>query len=88
MGFHVGQKVERIGGVSTHPGAPPFKTPLTVCWVGVVHWRGQTYEGIDLSEFPSATAGYCALYFRPVVERKTDISVFTKILERESVDAY
>jgi hypothetical protein len=88
MGFHVGQKVERIGGVAEHPNPPPFHTPLTVSWVGVVYWRGRAYEGIDLQEFPSSTAGYCAAYFRPVVERKTDISVFTKILERESVDAY
>ena len=31
--------------------------------------------------------GYDPRYFRPVVERKTDISIFREILNREKVDA-
>ena len=32
-------------------------------------------------------AGFCSAYFRPVVERKTDISIFQKLLTPTRVDA-
>ena len=88
MAFYVGQKVECIDNSNSVPGlpCPPLKTPLTVSYV-YLHWSGE--EAIDLVEVPNPAGrgfdrGYNAFYFRPIVERKTDISVFTKMLDREN----
>ena len=92
--FVVGQKVVRIGGANV-PGVsnPPFNTPLTVSWVGI--YEGTEEEIIDLVECPSPAnlpnwdRGYYSVYFRPVVDKKTDIAIFTKMLNpnNQRVDA-
>ena len=83
--FFVGQKVERIGG-EEHPNsdgdALPFRTTFTVSWAGTDAWG---YDKIDLVEFPAPESdkferGYNSIWFRAVVEKKTDISIFTKML--------
>ncbi len=102
MTFHVGQKVVYVGRrVSIwhqikrmiHPYRNPEK--------GVVYTVSNIYvsggdQVLELLEFPSPfdgywDAGFLADAFRPVVDRKTDISVFTEILRKatnkRSVDA-
>ena len=89
MTFHVGQKVVYVGGLALHPGEtePSKNAVYTVIWVG--HHPGFTHLHIDIAEMPCAETdeyfrGYKAVAFRPVVERKTDISVFQEILRKVS----
>ena len=92
MTFYVGQKVVRFSGTCQFRQivAPPIKEIITVSWVGLCCGE----ETIDILEYPSPASGtwrrgYYAKYFRPVTERKTDISIFTAMLtpNRQSVDA-
>jgi hypothetical protein len=82
--FYVGQKVARVGGLALQAsyGYPPMDVPCTVTNVFT------TPEGtlqIELAEYPSPDdefnyAGWRAKFFRPIVEKKTDISIFEEIL--------
>lgn len=84
MGFYVGQKVECIDArpnrygliLSIKKGAIYTVSNVMISWSG---------EGIDLLECPVPVTprnlpGYYAWRFRAVVERKTDISIFTDML--------
>ncbi len=79
--FHVGQKVvciesewEKVIG-PYDPVCPKVGQVLTI--IGMMEMGGETYIG-----FPEwHDHGYHHSGFRPVVERKTDISIFTAMLE-------
>lgn len=90
MNFRVGQKVERISG-NEHPLGygdeilPQYGVVYTV--------RSITRDGLVFNEFRNPERRYTFLdgsyiaeprfgarHFRPVVERKTDISIFTEML--------
>jgi hypothetical protein len=83
MTFRVGQKVCRIGGGSkSRVTLPPLHEPVTVSNVFVTHWGN---INIEIAEYPAPecaefVAGFHSKYFRPVVERKTDISIFQRML--------
>lgn len=96
MAFRVGQKVvcvvAKIG--DTAPGGiePDLGDIGTVVATGWAEEFGQQW--IDLMEWPAPEnlalgfgRGWLAESFRPVVERKTDISIFTAMLNpsRETV---
>lgn len=95
MTFRVGQKVVYIGCKRSiwhavqryfHPYEEPVK--------GRVYTVSNAYTNgddllIEILEFPSPAdgywdAGFLAIAFRPIVERKTDISIFTKMLKQRS----
>ena len=85
MTFHVGQKVVCIYRF-LHPRyyglAPPNSGEIyTVSRLTV----GASMHGIHLAECPSNNPfGWAAYRFRPVVERKTDISFAHEILRKTS----
>lgn len=89
--FIVGQKVVCVEGEvdpDWHGAVPRIGTVYTVSWTGVS--EGWDVEIIDLVELPSPAEkeferGYQASCFRPVVERKTDISIFTAMLTPSQV---
>lgn len=94
--LRIGQKVTPVA-VKSHPdfkGQNPVEgTVYTVSWTGIHPVYG--FELIDLVEIPNPDSegwyrGYTASFFRPVVERKTDISVFTAMLNpsQVTVDAF
>lgn len=97
MSFRVGQKVVRVKGqrgdamfsglARSDYSYPEYGEVCTVATIN--HWpRGAI---ITLREHDNShlMARYCATYepgfaakcFRPVVKRKTDISIFTKMLD-------
>lgn len=84
--FTVSQKVVCISGESDpdwHGDVPTVGAVYTVSWTGVAEDWG--VEIIDLAELPSPAEngferGYQASCFRPVVERKTSIDIFTAML--------
>ncbi len=90
--FRVGQKVVRVSGKTKFADVklPPLGVPCTVI---NVFTPANGLLTIELAEYPrpetaEAYAGFVAKHFRPVVERKTDISSLqallvpgTKILE-------
>lgn len=90
--FRVGQKVVCVDDYyqdDSPPPHPPVGTIATVSWVDV-DCDGD--EVIDLVEFPSPRTltygrGYRADSWKPLVSRKTDISIFTAMLNPSSVTA-
>jgi len=87
MPFHVGQKVtlKRNSGLfwlneRGETPAPGIKGPVHGEIYTVVRCRmGVRSELLSFAELE--TYSYDASAFRPVVERKTDIGIFTKILD-------
>lgn len=95
MTFRVGQKVVCISAEYQRNAPPPYPvvgTVATVSWVGIIAEhidRDDNGLSIDLVEFPSPETndywrGYRAMDWRPIVERKTDITIFTEILRKSS----
>lgn len=96
--FRVGQKVVCIDAAPPHrsqliPGLYGFFRPTglcrgevyTVCEVGLTH-------RLDPKNLPCIRVDKCdavvwAHRFRPVAERRTDISIFTKMLTKDTVKA-
>ena len=86
--FRVGQKVVFIGG-DDRSGMPVSGLPVRGVVYTVTSFR---IEGvvvrvpmIELAELvapPGYATGFNALFFRPAVDRPTDISVFTEILDK------
>jgi hypothetical protein len=82
--FHVGQKVVYIGpgrwedqdGDPCAGFALPVPGPIYTIFE-ISQMRGKLF--LTLNEFSPRWA-FGAKYFRPVVERKTDISIFTDML--------
>lgn len=79
MAFHVGQKVVCVDASehkALHAG--------TVYTIAAIHHEdGETFVG--LLEIPRNHADWYAWRFRPVVEPKTDISIFTAMLTPKKV---
>lgn len=86
--FYVGQKVECVD--DTHPQNRPLgllkaKSTYTIRWIG--QFRGRLCVRVDEIIRPCGNdrtpfdTPYYSSRFRPIVERKTDISVFTQILD-------
>jgi hypothetical protein len=90
MTFRVGQKVVYVGGlrIDLCEGLIPTKGNIyTISWIGPIERYNCIH--IDLIECPSPETsttyrGYDQRAFRPVVERKTDISIFKEILRKVS----
>lgn len=80
MAFRVGQKVECINDKPDRWGRAVLVQKGEVYTVAAVFdWFG--LPGLLLEEVKTKEApGWHALRFRPVVERKTDISIFTAML--------
>jgi hypothetical protein len=95
MSFHVGQKVACI---DDRPSGPWTRRWLVLHCVYTVarilppidpeyqDHLGSTF-GVDLLEIPDKPNGFGGLRFRPIIERKTDISIFTAMLKPQGVDA-
>jgi hypothetical protein len=83
MTFRVGQKVVRVAGVQVSDvPPPPLNTPVTV---SNVYMTPVGELAVEILEYPAPEtdeyfAGFAAEKFRPVVERKTDISIFQRML--------
>lgn len=90
MSFHVGQNVICVDADDTNShGAPELTKGATY----IVRWCGDHFDEISVrlvgvgrphllarwSDFP-----FRASRFRPLIERKTDISIFNKIARDES----
>lgn len=92
MMFRIGQKVERVGGKDKPEDlgrTPPLHVTVTV---SNVYTAANGISMIEIAEFPFPDsdrnyAGFCANYFRPVVEKSTDagMAILKEILERETV---
>lgn len=92
MALRVGQKVicvddrfpRHIGGLPWN--SPPHKGEIyTVAKIGLTHHRDpQHLPCVEIIELPN-DAPLWAHRFRPIVERKTDISIFQRILENPKV---
>ncbi len=94
--FHVGQKVEFVGPderslIALAPPPwnkipiPEHKTPYTVANVYISLVEEVCIELLELPQpgVPDLVGpGYIGRFFRPIVERKTDISVFTEMLNK------
>ena len=86
--FRINQKV-----VCVDDSPDPAGRPLLVYRGGVYtvarlvsDWTGE--PGVLLVEVsPVDAPGWLAARFRPIVERKTDISIYREILNRETADA-
>jgi hypothetical protein len=93
MSFRVGQKVVCIDaaqfpGFRWHPDADIPRVGEVYTVTGIFQKDGK--PGVVLKEIKNVEevySGYRASRFRPAVDRKTDISVFTKILNREVANA-
>ncbi len=94
--FRIGQKVECVGYDGPDIGDPDPCVDALV--IGAVYTVANVFVTpcgdlhLELDELPAPEteeyfAGFQAADFRPVVEKKTDISVFEEILRRESIDA-
>lgn len=98
MMFHVGQKIRCVCDAWETP--PPAPMPPHLPKLGAIyHVRGndpyqpQSVQYIWLEEIINPTSfahepSFIAVYFRPVVERKTDISIFTRMLTDERADRW
>lgn len=90
MTFRVGQKVVCVndkpmfGWLWTND-KPEIGTVYTVA--RVIAGRYGSYQSLLLVEICNDDLGYRAERFRPVVERKTDISIFTKMLTGTKIGA-
>jgi len=78
MAFYVGQKVVCV---DAHPDFLLKGVIYTISRVGLLT-HGET--GVNLAEVDTSACphdvGFRATRFRPLVERKTDISIFTDML--------
>lgn len=86
--FHIGQKVECI---ETSPRGTAIKGQIyTVSWIAPPGRFSK--PAIRVVEIPChpVTGGFWASRFRPIIERKTDISIFRELLNpanhRELID--
>lgn len=99
MAFRVGQKVVCVDA-KEEPGHLPFG-PTECLTVGQVYTVARNVSGfslpsihlVEIARDEESVAqhgphvGYGAYRFRPIVARKTDISIFTKILTDQKAGA-
>lgn len=85
MAFHVGQKVVCVDadpgpGFHFSEGRPLKHGAIyTIAAVGITHWHR---PGVALVEAPRLKGKmFRNQRFRPLIERKTDISIFTEMLK-------
>lgn len=85
MAFYVGQKVVCVDDSKWSYGGPwdyPRKGSVYTVDGSAKHWSGG--HGILIREIKNVYCGkpqpFLASRFRPVVEKKTDISIFTALL--------
>lgn len=78
--FYVGQKVVCVNDDPDNYGRPVIVVKGQVYTVSrAFDWLGvRALLFVEVS--PGGEPGWCASRFRPVVERKTDISIFTAML--------
>jgi hypothetical protein len=98
MNFQAGQKVVCVdAGFDNEPGRrwladPPIEGQVyTVRRVLLVDSYNGREQGVVLDEIknlPTWGYSYRATRFRPVVERKTDISIFTRMLTPKKQTAH
>lgn len=91
MAFYVGQKVVCVDDSPSKWGDPSLLTKGAIYTIRKVVMEGR---GVWLDEVshdrPDNIFGYEAFWawrFRPAVEKKTDISIFTKMLTPKMEDA-
>lgn len=84
--FHVGQKVVCVDASPDLNGEPTPAALNTVYTVDGIDACGPHCCGLILAEVPLHLGrwSHCSMRFRPIVERKTDISVFHKILRKSA----
>jgi hypothetical protein len=92
MTFRVGQKVVCISEDKTRIlRRGRIYTIASIRWIGADETNdpglGVTVEETPTKEDDEWFAEFRAERFRPIVERKTDISIFTKMLTGERIDA-
>lgn len=102
MTFRVGQKVAFVGGTPDGRESPTIPCRLkigsvyTIREIEAAYIPGFGVAGIRVEEevYPTVwwngrefEPAHLACHFRPIVERKTDISIFTKMLTPQGVDA-
>lgn len=86
--FHVGQKVVCIDdSIGLDGSAAPIEEGRIYTIRGVTKGHSVRGEGIgllfeEIPPLPAFPKGYIHSRFRPVVERKTDISIFTDMLNK------
>lgn len=95
--FRIGQKVVCVRGPlgnSDAPYKPKVGQIYTIREIYTDHPCPELGAALRFEElrnpmnpFHKKEYGFYACRFRPVVEKKTDISVFEEILRRESIDA-
>lgn len=97
MSFHVGQKVVCVDTAERHRTLVPASTYLRVGAVYTIRWVGECPykpwddgptvrleeiirpDHVDIPEWNDFP--FSATRFRPAIERKTDIGVFTEMLK-------
>ncbi|WP_107341840.1 hypothetical protein [Agrobacterium pusense] len=86
--FTVGQKVVRIGG-NARPNVPAVWPEIGKVYTvrginvwdyGVLLHLHEIDNSHMVPEYSRIEPGFQAQFFRPVIERKTDISIFTDML--------
>lgn len=91
MAFHVGQKVEYIGGLNVNGSGLPLPRRGVVYTVSNFYIKsygwGHHIEVVEILELPfdgnsEFDPGFNARAFRPIVERKTDIGFAHEILRK------
>lgn len=82
MNFHVGQKVVCINAAPSMTGhVPPFVEGGVYTITSIGDFRGAVYVSLaGVHGGSTGMPGWRADRFRPVVTRKTDISIFKRIL--------
>jgi hypothetical protein len=89
MAFHVGQKVVCVD--DTDQPAAPYVVRGRIYTISDMH-EPRDGLGLYLEEVPCVETddywgSFKAERFRPIIERKTDISIFTAMLKPQGVDA-
>lgn len=88
MTFHVGQKVECVDDASLNSldEQEIVKGSIYIVrWVGMASGRTREFYGLKLQGVTRQDdQAFLAERFSPIVEKKTDISIFTEILDREN----
>lgn len=86
---YVGQKVVRYRTDDEFEDiAPPLNKEVTISWIGIAEWYGQSIIVIDTVEYPSPRTssykgwqrGWAAAFFRPVQSTSTGFALLTALL--------
>lgn len=91
MGFHIGQKVVCVADKNGNYGIPE-PSRGEICTIDNIYVTPCGKLTLEILEYPQdggnwSYPGWLASCFRPVHERKTDISIFQRMLLPKKVDA-